>query len=145
MILCKCCNFATSYDVVEYLLDYQLWENTLFITHCLDIVHCLKFHNSHDILAADSNPVVRFYVVPLTALHISRNVHFANKIMTLMFVLFETQCKLSHPPPHHFVKSWISLEHRTLQSCAYIWCLLSLVTTSCSPEIRAVNGKFISL
>jgi hypothetical protein len=55
---------------------------SLSITHCLEFVHCVRYYNSHDISAADSNPVIRFHLVAITALHIAKNVYCVGKVIT---------------------------------------------------------------
>jgi hypothetical protein len=72
------------FNGIEYLQGYQRWENTHFIAYSTDIIHCVRFRNPQVVSAADSNPAIRFSILTFTALYISRDIYFANK-MTIMF------------------------------------------------------------
>jgi hypothetical protein len=87
-VLIFCCEGAVilqqMFYGIECLQGYQRWKNTHFIAQSTDIIHCVRFCNPQVVSAANSNPALRFSIVTFTALHISRDIYFANK-MTIMF------------------------------------------------------------
>jgi len=121
MMMWKCCNCVISYDAVDCLQVISSGRKhfSLHNIQILSIVWCfiirMVFLQLTLILSSG-------YMWYHTALHISRSIHITNKIMIRMLVFFDTQCNLTRPPPHHFVKSWISF---TVLSLNMVSCFIN--------------------